>query len=176
MPVEQRHIAINIAPILQAFEQPLALVDDPERRGDFQRLLEMARFAVERSLFDAFSQAATVVNESQGDVRARLEYLNGTLNFVVEPATPERSEDGPAQAPFIEGDPEKVTIRIPKELKDLIDRAANFQGLSANSWYIRELSRTIARAAREHAMEERSERRRSNRTRRGSLHGFVGPD
>jgi hypothetical protein len=174
MPAQRRHIAIDFAPILQAFEQPLALVEDPERRADLQRLLEMGRFAVERSLFDAFSQAATVVNDSQADVRARLEYLDGSLNFVVEPIAQERPDDGVTGAPFVEGDPEKVTIRIPRELKDLIDRAANFQGLSANSWYIRELSRTIGHWAREQATEARSERRRGNRTRRNSIHGFVG--
>jgi hypothetical protein len=136
----------------------------------------MARFAVERSLFDAFSQVASVVNDSNGNLRARLEYLNGNLDFVVEPAESEPQDDSAARTAFVEGDPEKVTIRIPKELKDLIDRAASFQGLSANSWYIRELSRTIARVARDQAMEERSQRRRGNQTRRGSLHGFVGRD
>jgi uncharacterized protein (DUF1778 family) len=44
---------------------------------------------------------------------------------------------------------EKVTIRLPRELKDLIDHAATMSGRSANSWYIRNLASAIRDSMRE---------------------------
>jgi uncharacterized protein (DUF1778 family) len=71
---------------------------------------------------------------------------------------------------------EKVTIRLPAELKELIAQAANLRGVSVNTWYVRELARTISRQVsdqvREEQREARHERRRANR----GLRGFVGRD
>jgi uncharacterized protein (DUF1778 family) len=68
---------------------------------------------------------------------------------------------------------EKVTIRIPSELKDLISQAANLRGISVNNWYVRELGRTISRQVREQVREEQRRERHERRQSRG-LRGFVG--
>jgi hypothetical protein len=48
-------------------------------------------------------------------------------------------------------------------------------GISANNWYVRELSRIISHNLRDAMREEaRSERRGYYRGRRSSLRGFVG--
>jgi hypothetical protein len=72
---------------------------------------------------------------------------------------------------FAEGDLEKITIRVPHDLKSMIDRLASGEGVSANSWYIRELARTLRRFGRDQAQAEVRVRRRGNRS---SLRGFVG--
>ena len=41
-----------------------------------------------------------------------------------------------------------MTIRLPKPLKDLIDKVADERGVSLNSWYVRTLARGVAHQMR----------------------------
>ncbi len=181
---QQREIRLDS--VFDALRQPLGLIDNPDRRADIERYVESARIFLERAMFDVISDAVAAFNEAGGG-RARLEYRGGTLYLVVEP-TAEESAGEPEATFNIEGDMEKVTIRIPRELKDLIDRAAGGRGVSINSWYIRELARVISRQVRDQARTDYHEARREYREARreerserhqgggGSLHGFVGKD
>ena len=68
-------------------------------------------------------------------------------------------------------------MRLPKELKDLIDSLASRHGMSANNWYVRELSRVIGRSVRDSMDDVRDEMRSGRRGYRGrssKLKGFVG--
>ena len=184
---------LDLDQIFAALEQSLVLIDNVERRADIQRYIELGRVPLQRAVFDLLSEVVTAVNDAGGDVRARLVYESGTLNLLVESATADRAEA--KQETVFSGDDEvaKVTIRLPGELKDIIDRAADVQGLSANSWYVRELGR-IARRTRDqmrtsldHVQRDlrrteqdlrhtERENRRANRARRSNLKGFVGGD
>jgi hypothetical protein len=163
---------IDLSRVFEALERPLGLIDNPERRADIQRYLESAKIHLERAMFDVLSDAVGLVNEAGVGTSARLEYQAGKLFLVVERAT--EAEETEAEPLFdIEGDMEKVTIRLPAELKELISQAANLRGLSVNAWYVRELARTISRQVRD---EVRQQQRDARRQRRGSrsLRGFVG--
>jgi hypothetical protein len=167
---------IELSAVFDALERPLALVDNPERRADMQRFVEAARIHLERSIFDILSDVATTVSEAGVGATVRLEYQAGKLFLVVE-GTPEGANGPESERLFtVEGDVEKVTIRLPAELKELIAQAANLRGVSVNTWYVRELARTISRQVsdqvREEQREARHERRRANR----GLRGFVGRD
>ncbi len=168
---------INLGGVFEALERPLGLVDNPDRRADMQRFVEAARVHLERAIFDVLSEVTTSVNDAGTGANARLEYQGGRLFLVVEPAA--EPENGPESERLftVEGDVEKVTIRLPAELKDLISQAANLRGVSLNSWYVRELARTISRQVRDQVRDEqrqsRHEQRRERRDSRG-LHGFVG--
>jgi predicted HicB family RNase H-like nuclease len=164
---------IDLAPVFAALERPLALVDSPERRSDMQRFVEAARVHLERAIFDLLSEVTTAVNEAGAGARARLEYQAGKLFLVVQAVTEE--DNGAGQEPLfsVEGDMEKVTIRIPSELKELISQAANLRGMSVNNWYVRELGRTISRQVRDQLREEQRRERQERRQSRG-LRGFVG--
>lgn len=175
---------IDLTPLLAGLQQPLQLVTDDQTRERLQAYVNAARPQVERAAFDVLSQAVNAFNDSNPDQRARLEYANGTLYVRVD-ATP----DAEPEPTFNDSDLEKVTLRLPRELKNLIDMAAGRHGISANNWYVRELSRTIARQFRDslretwraqrdsHRGEPHEGRRRGfYRGRGGSLHGFVGGD
>jgi predicted HicB family RNase H-like nuclease len=158
-------------------EQPLQLISEPQRRDELQAYVNAARPHVERAAFDVLSQLVTAFNDASPELRARLEYSGGGLQLAIEPA-PEEPEP---ETSFNDSDLEKVTLRLPRELKELIDRAAGRHGISANNWYVRELSRTIARhlheSMRQASREERQDARRRGyyRGRSGSsLRGFVG--
>ena len=112
---------------------------------------------------------------------ARLQYEGGALTLVIEAsataARPGDTEPAPEAEPgfAFQGDTEKVTIRLPRELKELIDNAADLGGVSANSWYLRELARTVAREMRRgFAREGPAPPWQQRGRRRSSLKGFVG--
>ncbi|MGD9893817.1 MAG: hypothetical protein AB7U18_21245, partial [Dehalococcoidia bacterium] len=84
----------------------------------------------------------------------RLSYLPGALTLDVEPV-PGAADAAPADDlpdwSAVDGETEKITIRIPAELKDLATQAAAAAGVSANSWFVRAMARSLR------AMEERPE-------------------
>ena len=177
MTSEPSRTEIDLGPLLAGLEQPLQLVSDTQTREQLKAYVNAARPQVERAAFDVLSQVVNAFNDANPEQRARLEYANGSLHIRMEQA-----QDAEPEPSFNDSDLEKVTLRLPKELKDLIDMAAGRHGISANNWYVRELSRTIARhvreSLRENGHEERHEGRRRGfyRGRGGSLRGFVGGD
>ncbi len=171
---------IDLAQVFEALARPLGLVDSPERRADLQRYIDSARIHLERAVFDLLSSVVNTFNDAGTGARGRLEYEGGVLNLVVEPTEDEASAE-PEQPFSIEGDMEKVTIRIPADLKELIDRAASVRGVSVNRFYIGELARSISRQVREQVREDVREARREGRHERrhgggSSLRGYVGED
>jgi hypothetical protein len=138
---ESQRFPLPLASLMAALEQPLALVEDEAQRQKLRAYLDLVRVHLERSLVSVLSEAASRVNAAQTQVEARVQFENGTAEWVLEP-----KEVNPAQeaAWFASGDQEKVTIRIPSELKELIGLAAGRSGISVNSWYIRMLAGALS--------------------------------
>jgi len=169
----QRQTPIDFSPLLAGLEQPLQLIGDAERRRDLEAYVAAARPHVERAAFDVLSQAVSAFNDGGGDREARLEYRDGGLHLTLSP----RRDTPEPETSFDDGDLDRVTLRLPRELKQLIDNAAGRHGMSANNWYVRELSRVIGRGIRDTMRDEARSQRRGNRGRRGgSLRGVVGGD
>jgi predicted DNA binding CopG/RHH family protein len=158
MPAQRQQTLINLEAVFEALERPLALVEDEQRRASFQRYLVSVRIHLERSILDLLAGAVQAVNEAEANVRARLEYQAGTLHLVVEPAEEEAAADQDRLF-NIDDEVEKVTIRLPSELKDLISQAASSRGVSINSWYIRELANAVRNISRELRQNERRQER-----------------
>jgi hypothetical protein len=142
----QSHYAINIDEVFDSLQRPLALVEDQQRREDMQRFLDAARIHQERAVVDLISDMVAKVNEASGDTRVRLEYQAREFRLAVETNTPEPDTGDPMTR--MDGDLEKVTIRLPKILKDRIDQAVSERGTSLNSWYVRGLARSVAHHTR----------------------------
>src|SRR5688572_20176259 len=113
-----------------------------------QRFLDAARIHQERAVVDLISDIVAKVNEASGDTRIRLEYEAREFRLAVETNTPEPETGDPMTR--MDGDLEKVTIRLPKVLKDLIDQVVAERGVSLNSWYVRTLARGAAHQSRRH--------------------------
>ncbi|HLF80113.1 MAG TPA: hypothetical protein VJB57_21745 [Dehalococcoidia bacterium] len=131
---------LNLDGVFSALRKPLDLVDSPDRRADFERFIDAARVHQERAIFDLLDQVATVVNEAGTNAHVKLEYQAGRLNLAVQ--TAEAEESGPVFSS--EDAVERVTIRLPAELKTSIDAAAVASGTSINTWYVRTLARALA--------------------------------
>ena len=132
---------IRTEPVFDALKQPLALVESDERRRTLETYIEAARLPLERAVFDLMSQVAQAVDERVGNhYRVRLSYRPGGLAVEVDEKTGNGEE---AQYSALEGDVEKITIRIPAELKDLAQQAASKAGTSANTWFVKALARAV---------------------------------
>jgi hypothetical protein len=160
---------LDLSGLLAGLEQPLQLIDSPQRRQELQAYVGAARPHVERAAFDLLSQAVAAFNDANRETQARLEYDAAGLHLAVEAAGGAAPE-----ASFSDSDPERVTLRLPKDLKELIDSLASRHGMSANNWYVRELSRIIGRQAGESIREEMRAGRRGYRGRSSRLKGYVG--
>jgi predicted HicB family RNase H-like nuclease len=134
---------IDLSPLIQGLEQPLQLISDPEARDRQQAYIDAARPQVERAAFDILSGVVTSFNEASTEQRASLEYADGSLHLRIEDL-----QEPQAEPVFGESELERVTLRLPKELKELIDLAARQHGMSANSWYVRALSIVASRQLR----------------------------
>ena len=156
---ESQRFPLPLASLMAALEQPLALVEDEAQRQKLRAYLDLVRVHLERSLVSVLSDVASRVNAAQTQVEARVQFENGSAEWVLEP-----KEVNPAQeaAWFASGDQEKVTIRIPSELKELIGLAAGRSGISVNSWYIRMLAGALS------GLEERAPARPERTGTRGS--------
>jgi hypothetical protein len=135
---------LNTEALFDALKQPLGLIDNEERRRQIEAYVDAARVPLERAANDLMSQMAQSIDEQVHDhYRIRLSYRPGGLALEVE----EKVGDGDEERwTTLEGDVEKITIRIPAELKDLATQAAQRAGTSANSWFVKALARALRNA------------------------------
>ena len=165
--------------IFDALKGPLAVIDNPERRKQLEDYVEAARLSLERSVFDLLSRFADAVNTGvSAHYEVRLTYRPGFLDLDVRAREP--SEPAGEVWSLADGEVEKITLRLPAELKDLATEAAAKAGLSVNSWFVRVLARALRSAEtpeppqppRRHWPHEPPQR--PGRGQR--LSGWVGPD
>jgi len=158
--------------IFEALKSPLGVIDNPERRRQLEDYIEAARVPLERAVFDLLSQFGEEVNgQVAAHYQLKLGYRPGVLDLDVQASEPsDASEEAWSMA---EGDVEKVTIRIPAELKDLATEAAAAASLSANRWFVHVLARAL-RHAEEPPAQDRRKGRHGRAGRR--LSGWVGPE
>jgi len=166
---------IDTGPIFEAFESTLELVDDAERER-MQRILHASRDSVQRAVLDLLRSVADEVNvTANGIVEANLSYGPDGTEFKVAAASP-ASEDAAIEFEFDTGEIERLTLRLPSELKELAAFAAERHGVSLNTWLTRLVSREAVRP------EDADRGRRGRRGggpggRRGpgqSLKGWIG--
>ncbi len=139
MTAQRQRNPLPLDGLVAALEQPLGVFDDEARRAQIRAYLELGRVHLERAMLDVLARAAESVNAAQGNVEARVELAAGTPEWVVEARDPEPLPDNS----WGDGEQEKVTIRIPAPLKQLINVAAARSGVSLNTWYVRVLTAAL---------------------------------
>lgn len=162
--------------IFDALKSLLGVVDNEERRRQLEGFIEAARLPLERSVSDLLSQLAEAVNaEVSTHYEVTLGYRPGLLDLEVRAREP--GEPPEEVWTLAEGEVEKITLRIPAELKDLATEAAAKAGLSVNAWFVRVLARALRSAEGMEFPTAQHHRRHEHRHIRGRrLTGWVGPD
>lgn len=105
-----------------------------------ERLSEALKGSARLRLLDLLSEAALEVNGQlpSGHVDIRLAGQEPSFVYVDEQgaAEPVAGDDGMAA---------RISLRLPESLKTAIDAAAAREGVSANTWLVRELKRAVHR-------------------------------
>ena len=165
--------------IFDALKATLNVVENAERRKQLEGFIDATRLSLERSVFDLLSRFADDVN---GQVSAhydvRLSYRPGVLELDVRPREPNEAA-GEAWS-MAEGEVEKITLRLPAELKDLATEAAAKAGLSVNTWFVRMLARAVRGSETPEPPAEQWHGRRGRSRRQFGpgqrLSGWAGPE
>ncbi len=162
--------------IFEALKSQLGVIDNPERQQQIKDYIEAARVNVERSVFDLLSKFADAVNEEvSAHYEVTLNYKPGVLDLDVR-----RREDAEPDVEawsMSDGEVEKITIRVPAELKEMAAEAAKKASISANSWFVRQLARSVRGSDIDVTVETRGRRHHGRRKGRGGkLSGWVGPE
>ncbi len=135
-----------------------AEVGGQDARALADRLLASLDAAVRLNLLEALSAAAEEISAelSPGSVDVRLR--GGAASFVVTPppapvAPPAEAAPGPVEVrlPVAEGDDAamvRINLRLPANLKALIEDAAAAGGLSVNAWIVRAAAAGLANEGR----------------------------
>jgi hypothetical protein len=105
-----------------------------------QRLGEALQGSARLRLLDLLSEATLEISDQlpSGHVEIRLAGQEPSLVYVEERESTE-------PAPPEDGLTARITLRLPDALKTAIDAAAAREGLSANTWLVRELKRAVHR-------------------------------
>ena len=154
---------MELTPYVESLRRELttaAEVGGEDARALAARLLPPLDAAVRLTLLEALSTAAEEISAelAPGSVDVRLR--GGTAGFVVTPPAAPVADDtaaGPAEVrlPVAEGDDAamvRINLRLPANLKALIEDAAAGGGISVNAWIVRAAAAGLAgegrRAAR----------------------------
>lgn len=169
---------IEMDGVFAAFDDALALVSDEGERERFRLLLSASRDSVRRATAEVVRKALDEVNSAAaGLVDAQLIYGADGVELRVErssPAAVGSGADHEFEFVFDTDEIDRLTLRIPAELKDIASKAADQAGISLNAWLTGLLTREAAHRARAGGREGRA---RGGAGRRGpgqSLKGWIG--
>lgn len=145
MTSQRQQLPLDLTPLFDALEKPLALVDDPNRKQQYELLLANSRVHQEKAMVGLVSSLLDGLNEAGGG-RASIAIQGDGYVVNVEHET----ADAEAEPVFDASEEiERVTLRLPKRLKLAIDQVAERSGQSTNTWYVRTLGRALFHQARE---------------------------
>jgi hypothetical protein len=129
---------------LQADVRELAQLGGDELVQAAQRLEGAVKQSATLRLIDVLTQVALEVSSQlpNGHVDVRLAGQDPELVFV---------EDEEEEAPAQQGDDglnARITLRVPEALKVAVERAAEAEGVSVNTWLVRALQRAVTGGGR----------------------------
>jgi hypothetical protein len=151
---------MNIERHVQAIQSDLtaaAELGDEASAATGERLAAAVESSLQLRLLDVLTEATLALNAqlSSGHVEVRL--AGRDPEFVLVEDRAGETEPPPAPGDDLSA---RITLRLPEALKAQIELVASSEGVSANAWIVRALSRTLEP--------------RSGRTRSGNrLQGFA---
>jgi HicB family len=162
---------IQVDDVFKAFDGALALIEDERQRDTFQRLLSASRDSVQRAVHDVVRQVVDEVNEvAAGVLELELVYRPDGLELRTSRASLEEPVEDEVELGFDAEDIDRLTLRLPAELKDIAAAAAEQAGISLNTWLTRLVTREAVHRTRADVRQARGRRRGPGQ----SLKGWIG--
>jgi len=125
-----------------------------EARALAQRLAAALDSAARLTLLDALGAAAAEITRELAPGSVELRLRGRDPEFVVNrPADPPAGEDLAGEAPPApvaeqsEGALARINLRLPEQLKNRVEQAAEREGLSVNAWLVRAVAAVVERGA-----------------------------
>ena len=123
-----------------------------EARALAQRLAAALDAAARLTLLDALGAAAAEITRELAPGSVELRLRGRDPEFVVNrPAEPAADEELAGEAPPIpsaeqsEGALARINLRLPEQLKNRVEQAAEREGLSVNAWLVRAVAAVVER-------------------------------
>lgn len=135
---------MDLTPYLDALRRDLASAaaaggDEISRAGELLAgsLDASVRLCLMEALSDAAAEVTTKLSHASVEVRLRGREADLVVT-TIDHAEPE-PEPAPAGPPPTEaaGDVARITLRLPEQLKESVERAATTEGISVNAWLVR---------------------------------------
>jgi hypothetical protein len=137
---------MDLSPYLEALRRDLATAAAPGG-PEVTRAAELlagsleaaARLCLLEALSDATAEITTQLDSASVEVR-----LRGREADLVVTETPQFAAPFPPPPPPVDAaDLARVTLRLPEPLKEQVERAANVEGMSVNSWLVRAVASAL---------------------------------
>jgi HicB family len=145
---------MELTPYVESLRRELttaAEVGGEDARALADRLLQALDAAVRLTLLEALSTAAEEISAELAPGAVDVRLRGGSAAFVVTPppAAPAGAAPGPVDVrlPVADGDDAamvRINLRLPGNLKALIEDAAAAGGLSVNAWIVRAAAAGLA--------------------------------
>jgi hypothetical protein len=122
----------------------MAQVSDAATADAMTRLLAVTEGAMALRLLELVTDLAGEVSAALPSGRIEVRLAGGS-----DPELVYVDSDPPAlTAPSGDGDPARISLRLPQPLKDEVDRAAERDGVSVNTWIVSQLNEAVGRRSR----------------------------
>jgi len=151
-PLRRQYGVMDLSPYLDSLRRDLAATAatvgaEVERTaGLLTGALDAAvRLTLLEALADAAAEITTKLDSATVDVRLRGREAD---LVVTEAAYPSAAPDSPAPPlpplpPEPPGDVARITLRLPEQLKETVERAAAREGISVNAWLVRAIAASV---------------------------------
>lgn len=143
---------MELTPYVESLRRELttaAEVGGEDARALAERLLPSLDAAVRLTLLEALSSAAEEISAELAPGAVDVRLRGGNAGFVVTapPAQAASGGGGDVRLPIAEGDDAamvRINLRLPSNLKAVIEDAAAAAGLSVNAWIVRAAAAGLA--------------------------------
>jgi len=130
---------MDLTPYLEAVRTDLEAVSGPDDAtlAVAERLARALEPSLQLRLLDALGQAAQELSEQLPSGRVDVRLSGRDVNLVVVLDAP------PEPVVEDEGGTARITLRLPESVKTRVERQAEREGISANSWLVRAVLRGL---------------------------------
>jgi hypothetical protein len=129
---------MDLTPYLESLRQELRASAAPAGE-DAARTAELLGNALDSAarlcLLEALSDAAAEITSKLSTASVEVRLRGREAEFVVTEQTPEPAPAATTKIPE-GGDTARITLRLPEQLKELIENASSTTGASVNSWLV----------------------------------------
>lgn len=134
----------HLESVRNGVQQAAALADD-HSQDVARKLSDALESTVRLVLIDALSDASDEISAdlAPGSVEFRLR--NGEPHFDVTPPAAPTPAEPEVDLPEDDSELVRMTLRIPASVKEQVDEAADSEGVSTNTWLVRQVRRSLAR-------------------------------